>query len=145
MVTPEATQAPLDSGNNQSFLFCVDSPDHLHVLTEHRRLLWRFGLRSVIYNAPLAWHLRSKIFHVTHRLHPILQPCPFWPFPFLERLVDAVLSSKINHPHLAQPKPTLERVERVEQFRYGRPVKYPFHIVNLDNGDTDNVLFRQEC
>jgi hypothetical protein len=22
-----------------------------------------------------------------------------------------------------------------------RPVKYPFHILNLDNGDTDNVLF----
>ena len=112
-------------------------------------MLWRFGLRSVIfvarfYNAPLAWHLRSKIFHVSHRLHPILQPCPFWPFPFLERLVDAVLSSKINHPRLAQPKLALERFERVEQFRYGRPVKYPFHIVNLDNGGTDNVLFLKD-
>jgi hypothetical protein len=73
-----------------------------------------------------------------------LQPCPLWPFPFLERLVDAVLSSKINHPRLAQPKPTLERFERVEQFRYGGSVKYPFHILNFDNGDTDNVLFLKD-
>jgi hypothetical protein len=112
-------------------------------------LLWRFGLRSVIclprfYIAPFAWRITSKIFCVSHRLHPILQPCPLWPFPFLERLVDAVLSGKINHPGLAQPKPTLERFERVEQFRYGRPVKYPFHILNLDNSDTDNVVFPQE-
>jgi hypothetical protein len=73
-----------------------------------------------------------------------LQPCPLWPFPFLERLVDAVLSGKINHPRFAQPKLALEHFERVEQFRYGRPVKYPFHILNLDNRDTDNVLFLKD-
>jgi hypothetical protein len=112
-------------------------------------LLWRFGLRSVIflprfYIAPLAWRVRTRIFHVSHRLQPILQPCPLWPFPFLERLVDAVLSGKINHPRFAQPKLALEHFERVEQFRYGRPVKYPFHILNLDNRDTDNVLFLKD-
>ena len=55
-----------------------------------------------------------------------------------------MLSSKINHPRLAQPKLALERFERVEQFRYARPVKYPFHIVNLDNGGRDNVLFLKD-
>jgi hypothetical protein len=134
----------------QSFTFCVDSQDHLQVLAQYCRMLWRFGLRSVIflprfYIAPFAWRVRSRIIRVSHRLHPILQPCLLWPFPFLERLVDAVLSSKINHPGLAQPKPMLERFELVEQFRYRRPVKYTFHILNLDNGDADNVLFRQEC
>jgi hypothetical protein len=51
----------------------------------------------------------GRIFHISRRLQPILQPCPLWPFPFLERLVDAVLSRKIKHPRLAQPKPVFER------------------------------------
>jgi hypothetical protein len=38
-----------------------------------------------------------------------------------------VLSSKINHPRLAQPKPALERFERVwNNLDMGGPVKYPF-------------------
>src|SRR5262245_38085953 len=119
------------------FVSCVDLHDDLQVSTEYCRLLWRFGLRSVIflrrfYVAPFAWRVRSRFFHVSHRLHPILQPCPLWPCPFLERLLDAVLSSKIKHPRLAQPKLVLERFKN----RMNRvPIRPQFAKFFVPHGD----------
>src|SRR5215475_8938163 len=92
---------------------------HLHVLD--RNIVGCFG-DSV----------RSRFFYVSHRLHPILQPCPLWPFPFLERLVDTVLSSKINHPRLAQPKLVLERSKN----RMNRvPIRPQFAKFFVPHGD----------
>ena len=76
--------------------------------------------------------VRSRFFYVLHRLHPILEPCPLWPFPFLERLVDAVLSSKINHPRLAQPKLVLDSVKN----RMNRvPIRPQFAKFFVPHGD----------
>jgi hypothetical protein len=72
-------------------------------------IIWKPGGEPTPEIRPELGAVLGRIFHISRRLQPILQPCPLWPFPFLERLVDAVLSRKIKHPRLAQPKPVFER------------------------------------